>query len=36
MEKEIKLEFIEKSEKAALYTIWFNGDDISEFGKFMM
>lgn len=35
MENEIKLEFIEKSEKAALYTICFNGDDISEFGKFM-
>lgn len=36
MSKELKLEFIEKSEKAALYTICFNSDSVSEFTKFML
>ncbi len=36
MEKEVRLEFIEKSEKAALYTIWFKGSNTSEFAEFML
>ena len=37
MEKrEIKLEFIEKSEKATLYTICFKDENVSEFSKFML
>lgn len=37
MEKrEIKLEFVEKSEKATLYTICFRDENASEFSKFML
>lgn len=34
--KDVKLEFIDKSEKVALYTICFKGNDTSEFADFML
>lgn len=36
MEKEVVLEFLQKSEKAALFTIHFTNDNESEFAKFML
>ena len=36
MEQEVVLEFLQKSEKAALFTIHFKNDNESEFTKFML
>ena len=36
MSEELQLEFVEKSEKAALYTICFKNNSASEFAKFIL